>query len=110
MKRADGFAAAGPPPPPPEAEPRRGTLEQLPPLPADSPYREEPLAAAYLRIQPKTLANKRLDGTGPRYRKHGGRIVYHVRDLDAWSNEHAFTSTSEETARAAAQAGAAPAQ
>jgi len=29
--------------------------------------------------------NHRTNNTGPRYRKHGGRICYHKKDLKLWS-------------------------
>jgi hypothetical protein len=29
----------------------------------------------------------RWQQTGPDSRKHGGRVVYHIDDLDAWSRE-----------------------
>jgi len=50
-----------------------------------SPYLETPEAARYLRLKKRTLDNMRWLGTGPRYRKHGGRIRYHIDDLEAWS-------------------------
>ena len=50
-----------------------------------SPYLTEREAAAFLRLRPRTLANMRWRGIGPKYRKHGGRIVYDIDDLTAWS-------------------------
>lgn len=50
-----------------------------------SPYFDTDEAALYLRIERRTLENMRWRGEGPRYRKHGGRVRYHVADLDAWS-------------------------
>lgn len=41
------------------------------------------MAAKYLGISPKTLANQRSAGTGPPYVKRG-RIFYYRADLDAW--------------------------
>ena len=33
-------------------------------------------AAVWLRIKPHTLENMRYQGTGPKFRKHGGRVFY----------------------------------
>ncbi|MDZ4841636.1 MAG: helix-turn-helix domain-containing protein [Hyphomicrobium aestuarii] len=43
-------------------------------------------AAALLRLKPHTLENMRWQGTGPKFRKHGGRVYYHRRDLQIWSD------------------------
>jgi excisionase family DNA binding protein len=53
---------------------------------AASPFLTTDEAAAYLRIEPRTLANMRHRGTGPHFHKHGGRILYRTHDLDIWSN------------------------
>ena len=50
-----------------------------------SPFKKPLEAAAYLRLNPRTLDNMRQRGTGPVYVKHGGRVVYHQDDLLAWS-------------------------
>ena len=47
----------------------------------ETPFRTEAEAATYLRVTPKTLKNYRYRGDGPKYRKHGGRVVYHIDDL-----------------------------
>ena len=52
-------------------------------------------AAAYLTLSPRTLEKMRIRGRGPRYRKHGGVVRYHIDDLDAWSADHARTRTGE---------------
>ena len=52
----------------------------------DSPYLTPREAAAFLRLKRRTLANMRHRRTGPHYRKHGGRIVYSIDDLTAWSS------------------------
>jgi len=51
-----------------------------------SPYLTTNEAAAFLRIKPRTLANMRNKGLVPAYRKHGGRVVYTIEDLIAWSD------------------------
>ena len=43
-------------------------------------------AAEVLRLRPHTLENMRWQGTGPKFRKHGGRIVYHRDELKQWSD------------------------
>jgi hypothetical protein len=42
-------------------------------------------AAKYLGLAGKTLAMKRVDGTGPRFVKRG-KVFYYREDLDAWLN------------------------
>jgi len=43
-------------------------------------------AAEWLRLSPQTLQNMRWQGTGPKFRKHGGRVFYHVHELKTWSD------------------------
>ena len=50
-----------------------------------SPYLLAAEAAAYLRLEERTINNMRWRGEGPSYRKHGGKVIYHRDDLDAWS-------------------------
>lgn len=57
-----------------------------------------PEAAKHLRLSERTLAKHRCYGTGPVYRKNGGRIVYTLADLEAWSRRGERRSTSDETA------------
>ncbi len=61
-----------------------------------SPFLTVAEAANYLRLGARTLDNLRWIGTGPKFRKHGGRIVYHKDDLDAWSKTRLRISTSGE--------------
>ena len=42
-------------------------------------------AARFLGISIRTLEKHRTYGTGPTYRKVGGRVLYTVRDLEAWT-------------------------
>jgi hypothetical protein len=53
-----------------------------------SPYLKVREAASFLRLRGRTLDNMRWLGTGPKYRKHGGRIVYHIHDLIEWSQRN----------------------
>lgn len=57
-----------------------------------------PEAARHLRLSPGTLAKHRCYGTGPVYRKNGGRILYALSDLEAWSRRGARRSTSDRDA------------
>ena len=52
-------------------------------------------AARYLSLSPRTLEKHRTYGTGPAYRKIGGRVVYAVADLKAWADTGTRTSTSD---------------
>ncbi|WP_407156560.1 helix-turn-helix transcriptional regulator [Bradyrhizobium sp. STM 3557] len=52
-------------------------------------------AARYLSLSPRTLEKHRTYGTGPAYRKIGGRVVYAVADLKAWADIGTRTSTSD---------------
>lgn len=54
-----------------------------------------PEAARFLSISGRTLEKHRTYGTGPKYRKIGGRVVYAVEDLKAWADLGAKTSTSD---------------
>lgn len=54
-----------------------------------------PDAARHLSLSPRTLEKHRCYGTGPVYRKLGGRIVYAIEDLDAWAGVGTRRSTSD---------------
>jgi excisionase family DNA binding protein len=60
-----------------------------------SPFLSTAQAAHYVSLSRRTLENMRIDGGGPRFRKHGRYVRYHIDDLDAWSEEHVKLSTSE---------------
>ena len=51
----------------------------------DSPFLTIDETAEFLRIKRRTLDNLRWSGEGPPARRHGGRIVYHRREVLAWS-------------------------
>lgn len=63
-----------------------------------SRYLRAPDAARFLGISIRTLEKHRTYGTGPTYRKIGGRIVYSVDDLQAWTEDGIRKSASEKTA------------
>ena len=50
-------------------------------------------AATFLSLSARTLEKHRTYGTGPAYRKLGGRVVYAIDDLEAWTERGAVTST-----------------
>ena len=52
-------------------------------------------AAEFLSLSARTLEKHRTYGTGPAYRKLGGRVVYAVNDLETWAERGAVTSTSD---------------
>ena len=58
-------------------------------------YLRTPEAARYLSLSGRTLEKHRTYGTGPAYRKLGGRVVYALEDLKAWADRGAKTSTSD---------------
>lgn len=52
-------------------------------------------AARFLGLSDRTLEKHRSYGTGPIYRKIGGRVVYTLDDLRAWSERAARRSTTD---------------
>jgi predicted DNA-binding transcriptional regulator AlpA len=52
-------------------------------------------AAAFLGLSGRTLEKHRCTGTGPVFRKLGGRVVYAIEDLEVWAAERARNSTSD---------------
>jgi predicted DNA-binding transcriptional regulator AlpA len=57
-----------------------------------------PEAARFLGLSHRTLEKHRSYGTGPTYRKLGGRVVYTPDDLKAWVDRGLRTSTSDAVA------------
>lgn len=60
-----------------------------------SPFLSTAQAAHYVGLSRRTLEKMRVKGGGPKYRKHGRYVRYHIDDLDAWSQSHAKRSTSD---------------
>jgi predicted DNA-binding transcriptional regulator AlpA len=58
-------------------------------------YLRTPEAARFLSLSGRTLEKHRIYGTGPRYSKLGGRVVYRLEDLQAWVAQGAKASTSD---------------
>ena len=52
-------------------------------------------AAAWLKLSPRTLEKMRVVGGGPRFRKHGRRVVYTLDDLRDWSAANSCETTSD---------------
>lgn len=50
---------------------------------------------AFLGLSERTLEKHRTYGTGPTYRKLGGRVVYSLTDLQARADRGLVTSTSD---------------
>ena len=68
----------------------RPDLAALPPR-----YLRTKEAAAFLSLSARTLEKQRTYGTGPAYHTLGGRVVYAIDDLEAWTERGAVTSTSD---------------
>ncbi len=66
--------------------------DQNPPRPQFLNTRQ---ASDYLGLKPNTLAKMRVYGNGPKYRKHGFRVLYSLDELSAWSEASSRSSTSE---------------
>lgn len=58
-------------------------------------YLRTPEAARFLGLSGRTLEKHRCYGTGPAYRKLGGRVVYALDDIQAWAARGTKTSTSD---------------
>lgn len=54
-----------------------------------------PEAARFVGLSGRTLEKHRCYGTGPRYSKVGGRVIYKLDDLLAWVDRGLKTSTSD---------------
>ena len=65
-------------------------------------------AARLLSLSARTLEKYRCHGTGPVFRKLGGRVVYAIDDLEAWANQSACRSTSDPRYTEARLAGRTP--
>jgi hypothetical protein len=52
-------------------------------------------AARFLGLSERTLEKHRTYGTGPAYRKLGGRVVYAIEDLQTWADRGLVNSTSD---------------
>jgi len=66
------------------------TIPGMPPR-----YLRTPEAARFVGLSIRTMEKHRIYGTGPRYSKLGGRVVYRVEDLQVWVDSAAKASTSD---------------
>lgn len=58
-------------------------------------FKTQQEAADFLRVSPRTLERKRQDGSGPKYRKFGARVVYSDEDLGSYVDSCLRSSTSD---------------
>jgi predicted DNA-binding transcriptional regulator AlpA len=69
-------------------------------LPVGAPrFLRTPEAARFLGLSHRTLEKHRSYGTGPAYRKLGGRVVYTPDDLKTWVDRAVRTSTTDAVAQ-----------
>ena len=59
-----------------------------------SPFRTTAETAEFFRLKKHTLENMRWQGTGPPFRKHGGRVFYHRAEIREWSDQARRRSSS----------------
>ncbi|HEV2899540.1 MAG TPA: helix-turn-helix domain-containing protein [Pseudaminobacter sp.] len=59
-----------------------------------SPFLNTAQAAFYIGLSQRTLEKMRLTGGGPKYRKHGRYVRYHIDELDDWSKGRSQDSRS----------------
>ena len=52
---------------------------------AGAPFLSPEQTAYYLGLTTRALQEFRSNGTGPRFRRHGRNIRYHIDDVDAWA-------------------------
>lgn len=67
--------------------------------PAQSPLLSPESAAAYLQVNPGTLANWRVQGCGPKYVRVGRRAFYRRSNLDEWIEARVYERTGAEPHR-----------
>jgi hypothetical protein len=64
-------------------------------LPLPTRYLRTHEAGDFLGLSGRTLEKHRVFGTGPVFRKIGGRVIYAVEDLQAWADKGRQISTSD---------------
>lgn len=62
----------------------------------ERPYLNTSQAAHFLGIGWRKLQRLRVAGEGPRFRRHGRLIYYHVDDLEIWSRGTADAGGSDD--------------
>ncbi|OHV86678.1 helix-turn-helix transcriptional regulator [Mesorhizobium sp. ORS 3428] len=53
-----------------------------------SPFLNTAQAAFYIGLSQRTLEKMRIKSAGPKFRKHGRYVRYHIDELDEWSKGH----------------------
>jgi hypothetical protein len=64
-------------------------------FPLPLPFLRTKEAARFIGVSGRTLEKHRIYGTGPKYSKIGGRIIYAVKDLRDWAERGARRATSD---------------
>lgn len=59
------------------------------------PFLNTDQAAFYVGLSRRTLEKMRTHGGGPRSRKHGRHVRYHIVDLDLWSEGEGKRTTGD---------------
>ncbi|MDD3183315.1 MAG: helix-turn-helix domain-containing protein [Alphaproteobacteria bacterium] len=62
-----------------------------------SPFLTTKQAAHYLGLSFRTLEKMRETARGPRFRRHGRYVRYHIYDITKWSEEHRYLAISDES-------------
>jgi phage terminase Nu1 subunit (DNA packaging protein) len=70
-------------------------LAAAPALAASETFLDEAELAELLKVSRRTVQRWRVEGCGPRFRRHGARIRYALSDAMAWSEANSARSTSE---------------
>ncbi|MDZ5698682.1 helix-turn-helix domain-containing protein [Chelativorans sp. M5D2P16] len=61
-----------------------------------SPFLNTAQAAFYIGLSQRTLEKMRVIGGGPKYRKHGRYVRYHIDELDDWSKGRSQDTDSDD--------------
>ncbi|UCI32119.1 helix-turn-helix transcriptional regulator [Mesorhizobium sp. B4-1-4] len=64
-----------------------------------SPFLNTAQAAFYIGLSQRTLEKMRLTGAGPKFRKHGRYVRYHIDELDEWSKGRPQAANSDDGGR-----------
>ncbi|CDX12621.1 conserved hypothetical protein [Mesorhizobium plurifarium] len=65
-----------------------------------SPFLNTAQAAFYIGLSQRTLEKMRIKGHGPKFRKHGRFVRYHIDELDEWSKGRQRETNTDEGGRA----------
>lgn len=69
------------------------------PFDSQARFLRTPEAGRFLGLSGRTLEKHRTYGTGPSYRKIGGRVVYAIRDLEDWADLGLQTATTDRSSQ-----------